>query len=916
MPLSGLVEMALFSNPAACFSSSGSVKCTKTSDSSRSITPGAGLTWEETKGPPSEQQGQFTAPRCCYPLLEALSAHQCTAQQFQWLRCGTEGLSAKPADQIASRLNILNIYKLIALKEAYGDINNVPSLKARMKVSSMWRSIFFRIVNPQHEILEFPRLYTLDLNGARTCNKRNLERVAFSRDRTMADQMNNVSACYEHLIEVADVTSHSIEELCRRWSDGHLASLWQYASDHARKSNSKQPKEQTKESDKKDKKAQSAVSKAREGTLLGKACKVLTSSGIPPTLSKMWNLIQQKHPKGPIPTVPDITLPSWSLLCHPSLISSGLCMQHLIDAAEVHLPISILRAVVNTLASGKAPMPISKYLAGGSLTALIKNKEGLPLDIRPIAVGEAMRRLKGKHSLRNVLLTSQNYSLGFLLLWAAPNFMAPYMRVLSSELGVQQGDPLGPLLFSLVLHKLIHTIIEDKNCSQLLINTWYLGDGVLSGTKSVICRAVTLIQKLGPALGLWINPAKCEWFSRTVVWSDFSQEMKVSHELNFEVLGAPIGDPIFCANFLTQRCAKAVKLLSQLVTVGSLDPQVALLLLRQCAGYCKLVHLARSTPPPLSLIDEAHGERSKQSIKEKCQKYLERAEALKKFLAKGKNTEKKLKDQIIDAIVQEKPNIKWSDIAGLQSGQGSTERKCSFANKVSLSLHWKTKTMERHSAVWGTGKTYLAKALATEADSTFFSIPSSDLVSKWLGESERLVKTLFELARANKPAVVFIDEVDSLCSARSDDENESTRRVKTEFLVQMQGVGIDNDGILVLGATNIPWGLDAAIRRRFEKRIYIPLPEEKARRRLFELNIETMPLDRKSEYLSDLANKTEGYSGADISIVVREALMMPIREVQIATHFKKVRGPNSSDPTQVLMICTHLVVLVIQVPYR
>ena len=81
--------------------------------------------------------------------------------------------------------------------------------------------------------------------------------------------------------------------------------------------------------------------------------------------------------------------------CGPS--AAGLCMQHRIDAAEVHLPISILRAVVNTLASGKAPMPISKYLAGGSLTALIKNKEGLPLDIRPIAVGEAMRRLKGKY---------------------------------------------------------------------------------------------------------------------------------------------------------------------------------------------------------------------------------------------------------------------------------------------------------------------------------------------------------------------------------------------------------------------------------------------------------------------------------------------------------------------------------------
>ena len=173
-------------------------------------------------------------------------------------------------------------------------------------------------------------------------------------------------------------------------------------------------------------------------------------------------------------------------------------------------------------------------------------------------------------------------------------------------------------------------------------------------------------------------------------------------------------------------------------------------------------------------------------------------------------------------------------------------------------------------------------------------------MSKWPGESERLVKNLFELARANKPAVIFIDEVDSLCSARSDDENDATRRIITEFLVQMQGVGIDNDGILVLGATSIPWGLDAAIRRRFEKRIYIPLPEEMPRRRLFELNIGATPCDLKANDLTQLAKSTEGYSGADISIVVREALMMPIRKVQIATHYKKVRGPKPSDSTQVV----------------
>ena len=163
------------------------------------------------------------------------------------------------------------------------------------------------------------------------------------------------------------------------------------------------------------------------------------------------------------------------------------------------------------------------------------------------------------------------------------------------------------------------------------------------------------------------------------------------------------------------------------------------------------------------------------------------------------------------------------------------------------------------------------------------------------------MKNLFELARANKPAIIFFDDVDFLCNATwSDRENDATRRIKTEFLVQMQGVGIDNDGILVLGATNIPWGLDAAIRRRFEKHIYIPLPEEMPRRRLFELNIGTTLCDLKASDLIQLAKCTEGYSGADISIVVREALMMPIRKVQIATHFKRIRGPNPSDPTQIV----------------
>ena len=190
----------------------------------------------------------------------------------------------------------------------------------------------------------------------------------------------------------------------------------------------------------------------------------------------------------------------------------------------------------------------------------------------------------------------------------------------------------------------------------------------------------------------------------------------------------------------------------------------------------------------------------------------------------------------------------------------------------------------------GTGKSFLAKAVATEANnSTFFSVSSADLVSKWLGESEKLVANLFEMARKHKPSIIFIDEVDSLTGQRSENESESARRIKTEFLVQMQGVGNDNDGILVLGATNIPWVLDAAIRRRFEKRIYIDLPEANARyvtkevvqkllfdhyrTNMFKLNLGETAHSLTEENFRDLGMRTDGYSGADIAIVVRDALM-------------------------------------------
>lgn len=259
-----------------------------------------------------------------------------------------------------------------------------------------------------------------------------------------------------------------------------------------------------------------------------------------------------------------------------------------------------------------------------------------------------------------------------------------------------------------------------------------------------------------------------------------------------------------------------------------------------------------------------------------------------------------LQSQLQSAILCEKPNVKWEDVAGLDQAKALLKEAVILPIKFPQLFTGK-RTPWKGILLYGppgTGKSYLAKAVATEAQSTFLSVSSSDLVSKFQGESERLVKNLFEMARERRPSIIFIDEVDSLCGARSDGENESSRRIKTEFLVQMQGVGKDSEQILVLGATNTPWDLDPAIRRRFEKRVYIPLPELQPRAVMFKLNIGSTPCRLTQEDYLSLAQRTEGFSGSDISVVVRDALYEPVRLCQSATHFRRV--PDPKDPKHVM----------------
>lgn len=137
--------------------------------------------------------------------------------------------------------------------------------------------------------------------------------------------------------------------------------------------------------------------------------------------------------------------------------------------------------------------------------------------------------------------------------------------------------------------------------------------------------------------------------------------------------------------------------------------------------------------------------------------------------------------------------------------------------------------------------------------------------------------------------------MDSLCSARGDNESEAARRIKTQLMVEMQGVGSDNNRVLILAATNLPYNLDQAIRRRFDKRIYIPLPEEPARTLMFKIHLGDTPHSLNGSNFQELGRRTEGFSGSDCSIVVKDVMMQPIRMLRECTHFKRVRGQDGRD---------------------
>ncbi|KAJ9256837.1 hypothetical protein DTO207G8_2440 [Paecilomyces variotii] len=267
--------------------------------------------------------------------------------------------------------------------------------------------------------------------------------------------------------------------------------------------------------------------------------------------------------------------------------------------------------------------------------------------------------------------------------------------------------------------------------------------------------------------------------------------------------------------------------------------------------------------------------------------------------------------QILNDIVVRGDEVHWDDVAGLEVAKKALKEAVVYPF-LRPDLFSGLREPARGVLLFGppgTGKTMLARAVATESKSTFFSVSASSLTSKWHGESEKLVRALFGLAKALAPSIIFVDEIDSLLSSRSSGtENEASRRSKTEFLIQWSdlqraAVGRESkDGdasrVLVLAATNMPWDIDEAARRRFVRRQYIPLPEHDVR----EQQIRKLLSHQKHE-LSDadievLVRVTEGFSGSDITALAKDAAMGPLRnlgEDLLHTPMEQIRPIRFSD---------------------
>ncbi|XP_056135789.1 spastin [Lampris incognitus] len=266
----------------------------------------------------------------------------------------------------------------------------------------------------------------------------------------------------------------------------------------------------------------------------------------------------------------------------------------------------------------------------------------------------------------------------------------------------------------------------------------------------------------------------------------------------------------------------------------------------------------------------------------------------KKDMKNLRNVDSKLANLILNEIVDSASSVRFEDVAGQDLAKQALQ-EIVILPALRPELFTGLRAPARGLLLFGppgNGKTMLAKAVAMESNATFFNISAASLTSKYVGEGEKLVRALFAVARELQPSIIFIDEVDSLLCERREGEHDASRRLKTEFLIEFDGVQSGSDDrVLVMGATNRPQELDEAVLRRFPKRVYVALPTEETRYKLLKnlLGKHGNPLTQRE--LNQLARMTQGYSGSDLTSLAKDASLGPIREL----HPDQVRNMSASE---------------------
>lgn len=249
-----------------------------------------------------------------------------------------------------------------------------------------------------------------------------------------------------------------------------------------------------------------------------------------------------------------------------------------------------------------------------------------------------------------------------------------------------------------------------------------------------------------------------------------------------------------------------------------------------------------------------------------------------------KNVNPEILEMIKNEVTDCTQNVKFDDIAGLEEAKKAIYEAV-IVPLLRPELFKGLRTIPKGILLFGppgTGKTMIGKCIASHANATFFSISSATLTSKWIGEGEKLVQALFLYARVKQPSVIFIDEIDSILTKRGENEHESNRRLKTQFLIALEGADSrSDDRVLFIGATNLPQELDDAVIRRLTKRLYIPLPDFPARMQLLKNLLRLNDNSLSEEDFRRISNATEGYSGSDMKNLCEDAAMQPFREIPI-----------------------------------